>query len=91
MKLTEAKVSFFARRVMERLAKEKIASFPDEGAAFREAKRVLMERLVVEDEVDSLVRRKISGQARVVPEGGRDWDILYRKYFEEEMSRRKLD
>jgi len=25
-----------------------------------------------------------------VPEGGREWEILYRKYFEEEMTRRKL-
>jgi len=25
-----------------------------------------------------------------VPEGGREWEILYRKYFEEEITRRKL-
>jgi hypothetical protein len=43
-----------------------------------------------EEDVDAFAREKISRLSRRVPEGGREWEILYRKYFEEEMSRRKL-
>ena len=44
----------------------------------------------VEDEVDTFVRQKIAKLSRRVPEGGREWEILYRKYFGEEMAKRKL-
>ena len=39
------------------------------------------------DELDHTVRAKIASLSRDVPEGGREWDILYRQYFEE--ARRK--
>jgi len=40
--------------------------------------------------VDEFARDRISRLSRKVPEGGREWEILYRKYFEEEIARRKL-
>ena len=43
-----------------------------------------------DDEViDVEVRRKIESQKRDIPEGSEEWDILYRKYYDEEMSRRQ--
>lgn len=38
--------------------------------------------------MDELVRRKIRSMSRVIPEGGREWEILYRRFFEEEMRKR---
>jgi hypothetical protein len=35
------------------------------------------------------VRRKIQSLSRQVPVGSREWDILYRKYHEEEMRKQK--
>jgi hypothetical protein len=37
-----------------------------------------------EDHIDDVVRQKIQSLSRHVPPGSREWDILYRKYFEEE-------
>jgi hypothetical protein len=58
--------------------------------SLREAKGAFQAFVRAEEEVDAFVRQKIGRLARRVPEGGREWEILYRKYFEEEMSRRKL-
>jgi hypothetical protein len=38
--------------------------------------------------LDRAVRSRIASLQRVVPEGGREWEILYRKYTEE-LSRRR--
>jgi hypothetical protein len=29
-------------------------------------------------------RRRISSQRRVIPEGSPEWEVLFRKYYEEE-------
>ena len=39
----------------------------------------------LEEEVDKAARHKIEAQKRTIPEGGGEWEILYRKYYEEEM------
>ena len=43
----------------------------------------------VDEAIDLAVRQKIETQKRGIPEGSEEWDILYRKYFEEESSRRR--
>lgn len=90
MRLTEDRISHLARRMMDRLYKDDLADFSDEGMALREAKAAFQAYMRAGDEVDSFVRQKIGRLSRRVPEGGREWDILYRKYFEEEIAKRKL-
>jgi len=90
MRLTEDRISHLSHRVIDRLYKDDIADFPDEARALREAKAVFMSYVRVEDEVDTFVRQKIAKLSRRVPEGGREWEILYRKYFEEEMTKKKM-
>ncbi|HEY5997463.1 MAG TPA: DUF507 family protein [Candidatus Deferrimicrobiaceae bacterium] len=90
MRLTEDRVSHLSHIVIDRLYRDDLADFPDEAAALREAKGVFTQYLKAEDEADSIARRKIASLSRRVPEGGREWEILHRKYFEEEMAKRKL-
>lgn len=90
MRLTEDRISHLSHLVIDRLYRDDLADFPDEAQALREAKTVFGHYMRAEDEIDTFVRQKIAKLSRRVPEGGREWDILYRKYFEEEMARRKL-
>ncbi len=90
MRLTEDRISHLSHLVLDRLYKDDLADFPDEAQALREAKQVFARYVKAEDEVDTFVRQKIAKLSRRVPEGGREWEILYRKYFEEEMAKRKL-
>lgn len=80
----------WARLQIARLKKDRLAGFGDESAVQREARAVLDGWAKAADEADRAARAKIAAQSRRVPEGGREWDILYRKYFEEEMARRNL-
>jgi hypothetical protein len=90
MHLSDDRRGHWSRLQIARLKKEGLAEFPDEAAAQREARAVLNAYAKATDEADAAARAKIAAQSRRVPEGGREWDILYRKYFEEEMARRNL-
>ena len=41
-----------------------------------------------EEKIDQLVKGRIAAQKRTIVEGGGEWEILYRKYYSEEL--RKL-
>jgi hypothetical protein len=74
---------------MDALRRDKLADFPQEGRALAETKQVLSEFFQRQDQLDDLVRQKIQSLSRAVPVGSREWDILYRKYYEEEARKRK--
>ena len=51
--------------------------------------QILESELAKEDELEDTIRRKIASQKREVPEGSPEWDLLFRKYYEEEMKKVK--
>jgi hypothetical protein len=90
VRLTDPRISHLSHLLRNALHKGGLADFPDDAAAHREAKAVLDSYADAEEAVDAFARDRISRLSRKVPEGGREWEILYRKYFEEEITRRKL-
>ena len=88
-RLSESRISHLAHLVLNGVRGAKLAEFPNEGRALAETKRVLHEFFEREDHVDEIVRQKISSLSRHVPPGSREWDILYRKYFEEEARKQR--
>jgi hypothetical protein len=51
--------------------------------------QILEGELVKEDELEESIRRKIATQRRDLPEGSAEWDLLFRKYYDEEMKKVK--
>ena len=51
--------------------------------------QILEAELLKEDELEEAIRRKIASQKRDVPEGSAEWDLLFRKYYDEEMKKVK--
>ena len=90
MRLSADRISHISHLIADGIWKDDLVDFTDEDRVPKEIKQVITEYLRVEDEVDTLVRQKIRSLSRNVPEGSREWDVLYRKYFEEEMARRRF-
>ena len=61
----------------------------DETRALREIKRVIAAEVAVEEEIDQSVRSRLASYARPLPEGSQEWDVLYRKFYEEELQKRR--
>jgi hypothetical protein len=74
---------------MEGLRRDNLADFPNEGRTLAETKQVLNEFFQREDQLEDLVRQKIQSLSRHVPTGSREWDVLFRKYYEEELRKRR--
>jgi hypothetical protein len=89
IRLSENRISHLAHLIVDGLWKENLADFSNQRLALAETKRVLHELFEHEDHVDGRVRRKIMSLSRNVPPGSREWDVLYRKYLEEETRKYK--
>ena len=57
----------------------------DDARMLKDIKRVLADELAQEEGIDRKVRAKLSSYSRGIVEGSSEWDVLYRKTFEEEM------
>ena len=86
MRLSREKVNLLSHQVAERLASIDAVDFIEDRNTIRLAiVDILMKWLKKEEEVDRAARQKIENQKRTIPEGSAEWEILYRKYYEEEM------
>jgi hypothetical protein len=86
MRLSRDKVNLLSHQITEKLASLDEVEFIEDRNTIRLAViDILMKWLKKEEEVDKAARHKIESQKRGIPEGSAEWDILYRKYYEEEM------
>lgn len=88
MILSEERVSHLARIVVDGIYNDDLVDFSDDDAALRAAKRGLSSFVKEMDDVDKRVNAKIASLKRGVVEGSPEWDVMYGKYFEEELQKR---
>jgi hypothetical protein len=89
MNFSEARLSFLAHHIVETLKRENLADVENERLVLTEIKRVLNLDHERHLRIDALVRKKIGSLSRNVPQGSREWDVLYQRYFEEESRKHK--
>jgi len=86
--LSDARVEAMALAVVKALEAKSGVSVTDHGGAVRLVAGQLRGAFQQDASLDRVVRTRIASLSREVPEGSREWDILYRQYSEE-LSRRK--
>ena len=86
MTLSEGRLSYLSHAIMRCIVEEKLGTVRNDRLFLNEAKRVLLDTFSLDGRLDQLARARMP--KRVVP-GSREWDVLYRKYYDEE--RRKLE
>ena len=90
MRLSEDRISHISHLILDMLVRNRnVDTLTPEEKLIREIQHTIFDELKFEDEADEAARRTIRSLSRKVPEGSREWDVLYRKYFEEEINRRK--
>lgn len=90
MRLGEERIAWLSRLIIRGILGENLVEpLQPEEKLYREIKRTIIGELQGEDEIDTFVRKKIQSLSRKIPEGSAEWTVLYRKFMEEEMRRRK--
>jgi hypothetical protein len=90
VRLNEDRISHLSHLILDKLMQDRnVDAVQAEERVLREIKRTLTDELKFDDEADAVVRKMIQSLSRKVPEGSREWEVLYQKYREEELRRRR--
>ena len=88
MRLSREKLNKLASASTEQLASLKNVEFLEGYDDIRQEMRRLLEDLLAgEEKLDKAARLKIESQRRIIPEGSPEWNILYHKYYNEEVKK----
>ena len=88
MRLSRDKVNKIAHVVSDALADTPQVDFLEDRNTIRlETRKILEDLLNQEARIDQSARQKIESQKRTILEGSQEWDILYRKYYNEEVKK----
>jgi uncharacterized protein len=86
MRVSREKINVLSHGIADKLASIDEIEFIEDRNTIRLAViDILNKWLKKEAEIDKGARHKIETQKRNIPEGSAEWEILYRKYYEEEM------
>ena len=88
MRITPDKLNKLAHTVADTLAETKECDFLEDRNTIRqEARKILTKLLLEETKIDAAAKQKIASQRKVIVEGSQEWDILYRKYYNDEVKK----
>lgn len=88
MRLTREKVIRLSHVVTDVLVATDDVEFIEDRATIRQnVVDILMALLKEEEQVDAQVRQKIGSQKKTIAEGTEEWELLYRRYYNEELRR----
>ena len=88
MRISRDKVSRLTKSVFESLREFEQLIFVEDPQTIRLEIRAALEHLLNEEEsLDKAARQKIESQKRTIVEGTQEWDILYRKYYADEVKK----
>ena len=88
MIISEDRQAALARKITDDIWNADLVDYTDEDLAFRVAKKAIAEFVKDDEEVDRKAREKVNSLKRGVVEGSPEWDVMYKKYYEEERNKR---
>ena len=88
MRISRDKLNKLAHTVADTLAEIPEVDFLEDRNTIRQEARKALEKLLTEEtKIDAAARQKISSQRKIIVEGSQEWDILYRKYYNDEVKK----
>jgi hypothetical protein len=88
MRISRDKLNKLAHTVADTLAEiDEVEFLEDRNTIRQEARKALEALLLAETKIDQAARLKIASQRKIIMEGSQEWDILYRKYYNDEVKK----
>ena len=88
MRMSRERVFYLADLIVKELGSLPAVSVKAPDDVRPEVIRVLTEESKLEESIDGEVRKILGSYSRAMPEGGREWEVLYQKTREEVFRRR---
>lgn len=88
IRLSREKINFLSRQILNRLFENDQVEFLDEPNEIRlTIVRSIEDEMKLYETIDKKAIDKIETQKKSIKEGSREWEILYRKYYNEEIAK----
>jgi hypothetical protein len=88
MRISDDKINKLAHTIADTLAEIPECDFLEDRNTIRQEARKALQKLLAEEvKIDAAARLKISSQRKIIVEGSQEWDILYRKYYNDEVKK----
>jgi len=87
-RISREKINHLSRKILELIFHDDEVEFLDEPNEIRlSIFRSIEEELKLFDTIEKRAIKKIESQKKPIEEGSREWEILFRKYYDEEISK----
>ena len=88
MRISRDKLNKLAHTIADTLAEIPECDFLEDRNTIRQEARKALEKLLTDElKLDQNARQKIASQRKIIVEGSQEWDILYRKYYNDEVKK----
>ena len=87
-RLSREKINYLSRQVLTVLEKDDQVDFLDDPNEIRLIiVKSIEEEMRLYEAIDKKAIDKIQSQKKAIEEGSREWEILYRKYYNDELAK----
>ncbi|MFC2163885.1 DUF507 family protein [Acidobacteriota bacterium] len=88
IRLSREKINFLARQILDLMFENDDIEFLDESNEIRlTVVKSIEEEMKLYELIDKKAIEKIESQKKAIKEGSREWEILYRKYYNDEIAK----
>ena len=88
VKLSREKINYLSRVIMESIFEDEHVDFLDEPNEIRlSIVKSIENELNLYELLEKKAITKIESQKKTIKEGSREWEILFRKYYKDEISK----
>ncbi len=86
--ISDDRQSHLAHIITDAIWNDDLVDYSDDDLAVRVARQAIAEFVKEDREIDQMARDKVTSLKRGVIEGSPEWDIMFKKYYEEERNKR---
>jgi hypothetical protein len=87
-RLSREKINYLSRQILSVLEKDDQVDFLDDPNEVRLViVKSIEEEMRLYEAIDKKAIDKIQSQKKAIEEGSREWEILYRKYYNDELAK----
>lgn len=88
LKLSRNKVNHLTRLIVDYIENNEELDYREDMTGIRfKVFNLIMDELHFYQQIEDRARARVNSQKRSVPEGSREWEILFRKYTNEELDK----
>ncbi|HUU05280.1 MAG TPA: DUF507 family protein [Patescibacteria group bacterium] len=88
LKLSKNRVNFLTKLIVDSIENTDDMDYTDDLGNIRfKIYHFILDELKMFEDIETMAREKIISQKKNIPEGSREWEILFRKYTGEELNK----